>query len=98
MARRDRQTQFPGSIMQWSQPLPCMQCLHHPARAHFPDFPLRRAPPMTANTIAANQQMDTFDGHQSVWLFGYGSLIYKTDFPYLERRPASIANWTRRFW
>jgi cation transport regulator ChaC len=53
---------------------------------------------MTANTIAANQQMDHFDGHQSVWLFGYGSLIYKADFPYLERRPASIANWTRRFW
>ena len=53
---------------------------------------------MTANTIAINQQMDKFDGHHSVWLFGYGSLIYKADFPYLQRRPASIANWTRRFW
>jgi len=53
---------------------------------------------MTADTIAINQQMDQFDGHHSVWLFGYGSLIYKADFPYLERRPASIANWTRRFW
>jgi cation transport protein ChaC len=53
---------------------------------------------MTADTIAINQQMDKFDGHHSVWLFGYGSLIYKADFPYLERRPASIANWTRRFW
>lgn len=53
---------------------------------------------MTANTIAINQQMDKFDGHHSVWLFGYGSLIYKADFPYLQRRPASIAGWTRRFW
>jgi len=53
---------------------------------------------MTANTIAINQQMDQFDGQHSVWLFGYGSLIYKADFPYLQRRPASIANWTRRFW
>lgn len=53
---------------------------------------------MTADTIAINQQMDQFDGHHSVWLFGYGSLIYKADFPYLQRRPASIANWTRRFW
>ena len=53
---------------------------------------------MSANTIAINQQMDKFDGHHSVWLFGYGSLIYKADFPYLQRRPASIANWTRRFW
>ena len=52
----------------------------------------------SANTIAANQLMDRFDGHHSVWLFGYGSLIYKADFPYLERRPASIAGWTRRFW
>ena len=53
---------------------------------------------MTADTIAINQQMDKFDGHHSVWLFGYGSLIYKADFPYLQRRPASITGWTRRFW
>ncbi|HWW70653.1 MAG TPA: gamma-glutamylcyclotransferase [Duganella sp.] len=53
---------------------------------------------MTADTIAINQQMDQFDGQHSVWLFGYGSLIYKADFPYLQRRPACIANWTRRFW
>ncbi len=53
---------------------------------------------MTADTIAINQKMDQFDGHHSVWLFGYGSLIYKADFPYLQRRPASIDNWTRRFW
>ena len=53
---------------------------------------------MTANTIAANRKMDQFDGHDSVWLFGYGSLIYKADFDYLDRRPASIAGWTRRFW
>jgi cation transport regulator ChaC len=53
---------------------------------------------MTADTIAINQLMDKFDGHHSVWLFGYGSLIYKADFPYLQRRPASIAGWMRRFW
>ena len=53
---------------------------------------------MSHNTIAINQRMDTFDGHESVWLFGYGSLIYKADFPFIERRAASIANWTRRFW
>jgi hypothetical protein len=53
---------------------------------------------MSLNTIAINQRMDKFDGHHSVWLFGYGSLIFKADFPYIERRPASIAGWTRRFW
>ena len=53
---------------------------------------------MSANTIEANKRMDQFDGHHSVWLFGYGSLIYKADFAYLEKRPASIRGWTRRFW
>ena len=51
-----------------------------------------------AATIAINQRMKHFDGHREVWLFGYGSLIYKADFPFIERRPASIAGWTRRFW
>ncbi|MGX4642251.1 gamma-glutamylcyclotransferase [Massilia sp. SYSU DXS3249] len=53
---------------------------------------------MSHNTIAINQRMDQFDGHQSVWLFGYGSLIFKADFPFIERRPAAIRGWTRRFW
>lgn len=33
-----------------------------------------------------------------IWLFGYGSLLFKTDFPFHHRRPASIRNWARRFW
>jgi cation transport regulator ChaC len=53
---------------------------------------------MSHNTIAINRRMDKFNDQASVWLFGYGSLIFKADFPFIERRPASIANWTRRFW
>jgi cation transport regulator ChaC len=51
-----------------------------------------------ADTIAINRRMKHFDDHSQVWLFGYGSLIYKADFPYIERRPASIRGWARRFW
>ena len=32
------------------------------------------------------------------WVFAYGSLIYKIDFPYLERQRAYINGWERRFW
>jgi cation transport protein ChaC len=53
---------------------------------------------MSHDTTAINRRMDQFDRHASVWLFGYGSLIFKPDFPFLERRPAHIDGWSRRFW
>ena len=53
---------------------------------------------MSFDTTTLNQQMTHFDGHDSLWLFGYGSLIWKADFAYLERRPAHILGWARRFW
>ncbi|MEX2474684.1 gamma-glutamylcyclotransferase [Marinobacter sp.] len=53
---------------------------------------------MAANTIELNRSRYNFDGVESIWLFGYGSLIYKVDFPFLEQRPARIDGWVRRFW
>lgn len=50
------------------------------------------------DTTDINRRMTRFDDQERVWLFGYGSLIYKADFPYIERRPASIRGWERRFW
>ncbi len=40
----------------------------------------------------------TGDTSAQDWLFGYGSLIFRADFPYLERKPAWIRGWARRFW
>jgi cation transport regulator ChaC len=53
---------------------------------------------MSHDTTAANRHRHDFSGRDSVWLFGYGSLIYKADFAFLERRPARIQGWIRRFW
>ena len=39
-----------------------------------------------------------FDEASELWLFAYGSLIWKVDFAFLERRPASLPGWSRRFW
>lgn len=32
------------------------------------------------------------------WVFGYGSLVWRPAFPFLERRPGYIRNWARRYW
>ncbi|SHJ85126.1 Cation transport regulator ChaC [Halomonas caseinilytica] len=53
---------------------------------------------MVLDTTQQNQRMTHFSDHDAIWLFGYGSLIWKAGFAYLERRPAYIRDWTRRFW
>ena len=33
-----------------------------------------------------------------IWLFGYGSLIWRPEIDFIDRRPARIHGWVRRFW
>lgn len=53
---------------------------------------------MSLDTIEINKQRQNLFDREEIWLFGYGSLIYKVDFPFLEKSPASLYGWTRRFW
>lgn len=34
----------------------------------------------------------------TLWIFGYGSLVWRPAFPHLRARPAAIAGYARRFW
>lgn len=34
----------------------------------------------------------------AAWLFGYGSLIWRPDLPFVERAPACLEGFARRFW
>ena len=33
-----------------------------------------------------------------MWIYAYGSLIFRPSFEYLERRRAFLPGWARRFW
>lgn len=53
---------------------------------------------MSFDTIHLNQKDGRFADWDELWLFGYGSLIYKAGFDYIRRAPATITGWQRRFW
>ena len=51
--------------------------------------PLRDPKPMLDRVI------HEWGGHQDFWVYGYGSLIWRPDFDFAERRPARVHGWHR---
>ena len=51
--------------------------------------PVRDPQPLLERTIGE------WGGHDDLWLFGYGSLIWRPDFEFTERRAARVHGWHR---
>lgn len=51
--------------------------------------PLRDPAPML------EQALSEWGGDDDLWIFGYGSLIWRPDFEFAERRPARVHGWHR---
>ena len=51
--------------------------------------PVRDPAPMLERTLAE------WGGHGDLWIFGYGSLIWRPDFDFAEERPAIAHGWHR---
>ena len=51
--------------------------------------PLRDPAPMLERVL------HEWGGREDLWIFGYGSLIWRPDFDYTERRPAKVHGWHR---
>lgn len=54
-----------------------------------PPKPLRDPLPMLQRALAE------WGGQEDLWIFGYGSLIWRPDFEFAEQRPARVHGWHR---
>ena len=54
----------------------------------------------TPDALPSRAALDTHIAQpvNTLWIFGYGSLVWRPAFPHRERRAAFIEGWERRFW
>jgi glutathione-specific gamma-glutamylcyclotransferase len=45
--------------------------------------------------VLLEQVLRQWGGQEDLWIFGYGSLIWRPDFEFVERRPARVHGWHR---
>ena len=58
----------------------------------------KRAFAVSVGLRERSREQDRLNATGNVWVFGYGSLIWRPDFPFAQRKRARIAGWSRRFW
>src|SRR5512133_879854 len=51
--------------------------------------------PQRGPAAMLEQVLREWGGHEDLWIFGYGSLIWRPDFEFSERRPAKVHGWHR---
>ena len=51
--------------------------------------------PLRDPTVLLDRVLQEWGGHEDLWIFGYGSLIWRPDFEFVERRPAKVHGWHR---
>lgn len=51
--------------------------------------------PLRDGQAMLQRALDEWGGREDLWIFGYGSLIWRPDFEFAEQRPARVHGWHR---